>query len=145
MSTPTPNPGIRGPFHCEVPKLLPAPPERVFRAWTDEAEAAQWLANGGRVILQPRIDGLFYIDMVYDAHTYPHYGRYLAVEPGRRLEFTWVSQGTEGKESIVEIRLEPHAAGTMLHLRHHGLPNEASADSHQGGWTEFVDILAGRF
>lgn len=140
----TPNPGVRGPFHCEVPKLLPASPDRVYRAWTDSQEVTGWLANGGRVILQPHVDGLFFIDMVYEAHTYPHYGRYLVTEPGRRLEFTWMSQGTEGKESIVTITFTPHADGTMLHLKHEGLPDEKSVESHRGGWTEFVDILAAR-
>ena len=70
------SPGARGPFSFDVPRLLPASPERVFKAWTNETEAAAWLANGGRVILQPHVDGLFFIDMVYMEHTYPHYGRY---------------------------------------------------------------------
>jgi len=138
----TPNPGVRGPFHCQVPKLLPASPDRVYKAWTDEKEATAWLANGGRAILQPHVDGLFFIDMVYLEHTYPHYGRYLATEPGKRLEFTWVSQGTEGKESIVEVTFTPHSDGTMLTLTHRGLPSEESANQHTGGWSEILDVLA---
>ena len=139
-----PNPNVRGPFECEVPRVMPASPDRVFQAWTNVEEVTGWLASGGRAILDPRVDGLFFIDMLYQDLTYPHYGRYLAVEPARRLEFTWMSQGTQGKESIVEILFEPHAEGTKLTLRHHGLPDENSRDSHLGGWTEFVETLAGR-
>jgi uncharacterized protein YndB with AHSA1/START domain len=141
---PTPNPEIRGPFECSVPRLIGAAPERVFRAWTDVEHARNWLANGGELILQPRPGGLFFIDMVYQGHTYPHYGRYLQVEANRRLEFTWVSQGTLGKESIVLVDFEARAGGTQVTITHRGLPDEKLRDDHEGGWAELLQWLEER-
>ena len=143
-TVPTPNPKIRGAFHCKVPRVIKAAPEKVFRAWTDPAHARSWLANGGDLILQPHKGGLFFLDMVYGDHTYPHYGRYLQVETNRLLEFTWMSQGTEGKESIVRVDFEAEGSATKVTLTHTGLPSDANAKEHEGGWKELLQWLEER-
>lgn len=143
-ASPPPNPGVRGTFHCTAPRTIKASPERVFRAWTDPERARPWLANGGEIILQPHKGGLFFLDMIYEGFTYPHYGRYLQVEPARLLEFTWMSQGTEGKESIVRVELEPVPEGTRLTLTHTGLPSDKHAREHEGGWLELLRWLEER-
>lgn len=142
--TPSPNPEIRGPFSCTVPRVIAASPERVFRAWTDPARAKAWLSNGGDLVLQPEKGGLYFLDMVYGGHTYPHYGRYLQVEPNRLLEFTWVSQTTLGKESIVRVDFEPEGSGTKITLTHRGLPDEKLRNDHEGGWIELLEWLEQR-
>lgn len=142
--TPTPNPEIRGPFSCTVPKTIQASPERVFLAWTDPDRARPWLSNGGDLVLQPHGGGLFFLDMIYGDHTYPHYGRYLQVEANRLLEFTWVSQGTLGKESIVRVDFEAVAGGTRVTLTHRGLPDEKIRSEHEAGWTEILQWLEER-
>ena len=141
---PTPNPEIRGSLSCSVPRTIKASPERVFLAWTDPARARPWLSNGGDLVLQPHSGGLFFLDMIYGDHTYPHYGRYLQVEANRLLEFTWVSQSTLGKESIVRVDFEPVSGGTRVTLTHRGLPDEKSASDHEGGWTEILEWLEQR-
>ena len=138
----TPNPEIRGPFSCTVPRTIMAAPERVFRAWTEPEKARPWLSNGGDLVLQPYPGGLFFLDMVYGDHTYPHYGRYLQVEADRLLEFTWVSQGTLGKESIVRVDFEAEGSGTRVTLTHRGLPDEKLRSDHEAGWQEILELSA---
>ncbi len=84
------------------------------------------------------------LDMIYGDHTYPHYGRYLQVEANRLLEFTWVSQGTLGKESIVRVDFEAVAGGTRVTLTHRGLPDEKTRSEHEAGWTEILQWLEER-
>jgi uncharacterized protein YndB with AHSA1/START domain len=143
-TSPTPNPEIRGPFSCTVPRTIKASPERVFRAWTEAERARPWLSNGGDLILQPHKGGLFFLDMIYGGHTYPHYGRYLQVETNRLLEFTWVSQSTLGKETIVRVDFEADGSGTKVTLTHKGLPDEKNKTDHEGGWTEILQWLEER-
>ena len=143
-SLPTPNRKIRGPFSCTVPRTIKASPERVFRAWTDPEKARPWLSNGGDLVLQPHRGGLFDLDMIYGDHTYPHYGRYLQVEANRLLEFTWMSQGTLGMESIVRVDFEAADGGTRVTLTHSGLPDEKNRADHEGGWKELLEWLEGR-
>lgn len=139
------NPGAMGAFSTEVPRRYAAAPERIFRAWTDPASVKAWLAGGERAFVDPRVDGLYFIEMPHEGRVYPHYGRYLRVEAPRLLEFTWVSEGTLGKESVVTIEITPQAdGGCDLLLRHEGLPSQEMAESHRGGWTGFLVSLDAR-
>lgn len=138
-------PDAAKPFSVLVPVHLDASPEEVYRAWTDPAELSQWLVEGGRALISAAApDGLYFLSMLYEGRHYPHYGRYLRTEPGRLLEFTWVSEGTRGQESEVAVRLTPERGGTRLELTHSGLSDEKSAQSHEGGWAELLELLARR-
>ena len=134
-----------GAFRTDVARSYDAKPEKVFDAWVNPSSVKAWLAEGEKAIIDPREDGLFYLEMPYEDRRYPHYGRYLRVERPRLLEFTWVSEGTEGKESVVTIELIAHGpASTELRLSHIGLPSEESAASHNGGWSDFLEQLVAR-
>lgn len=128
-----------GPFGTRVPRTYDASVERVFDAWTDPAKARVWLAGGEHATFDPRVDGLFYVGMSHGGRLYPHYGRYLKIERPRLLEFTWVSEHTEGKESVVTVVLTARGKRTELVLTHEGLPSEASAEDHRSGWTHFLE------
>ena len=65
-------------------------------------------------------------------------GRVVAVEPDRRIVFTWGYEG-DGQagpagSSTVEITLEPVADGTEVRLRHSGLPAGEPPLAHLAGW-----------
>ena len=140
----SPNPKVRGPFECTVPRVIKAKADRLFKAWTDPEKARPWLTNGGTLVLQPHEGGLFFLDMIYNGHTYPHYGRYLQVKPDRLLEFTWMSQGTRGMETIVRVSFEPQGESTKLTITHSGLPDEKERADHHEGWTEILQWLEER-
>lgn len=138
------NENAMGPFRIDVPRTYDATPERVFRAWTDPASAKAWLARGGDASIDPRPGGLFYLGMPFEHGTHPHYGRYLRVEAPRLLEFTWVSEHTRGKESVVTVELTARGKQTELRLTHEGLPEEEMAQKHVVGWSYFLDALIER-
>lgn len=138
------NENAMGPFRIDLPRTYDAPPDRVFRAWTDPASIKAWLAEGGDVVADPKPDGLFYLGMLHGGAPRPHYGRYLRVESPRLLEFTWVSEHTRGKESVVTIEFTPRGKQTELRLTHEGLPDEQMAMAHTQGWTFFLDTLVAR-
>ena len=60
------------------------------------------------------------------------------------LEFTWLSQGTLGMESIVRVDFEAAGDGTKVTLTHRGLPDEKNKTEHEGGWTEILQWLEDR-
>jgi uncharacterized protein YndB with AHSA1/START domain len=138
------NENSMGTFRISIPKTYDASPERVFRAWTDPASAKVWLAEGGDAVMDARPAGLFYLGMSRNGNIIPHYGRYLRVEAPRLLEFTWVSEHTRGKESVVTIEFTPRGQQTELSLIHEGLPDEDMAMAHTKGWTYFLDTLVER-
>ena len=135
------NAKVMGPYSIRLTRTYDAKPEKVFRAWTDPASIAAWLAGGEYCSADVRVGGLFYIEMRALEKINPHYGRYLHIDGPRALEFTWVSEWTMGKESVVLIELTERKGKTELTLTHDGLPNEILAEAHSGGWTSFLDEL----
>lgn len=91
--------------------------------------------------LDPRPGGRFRID-ADGAHI--ALGEYREVDPPHRLVMTW---GWEDDDSVppgstlVEITLTPEGSGTLLRLRHSGLPDEGSRANHHGGWTLYTTRL----
>jgi uncharacterized protein YndB with AHSA1/START domain len=124
-----------------VSRLIRAAPEDVFRAWTDPERMQRWFGTTKQIV-NPKVDGLFYLAMEHQGRTWPHYGRYLRLEKARVIEFTWMSEGTEGKETVVTIELAPRDGGTQLTLNHVGVPDNEMGRGHQEGWTAIVAEFA---
>ena len=128
----------------EIRRLLPAPPERVFAAWTDASWLARWMSPTGhaRVDADPRPGGRLNVVMVGDGREIEHVGEFLDVEPPHRLSFTWSSPYTGSQPSLVTVDLVPAGDGTELRLCHERLRPGAAA-SHRGGWGSMLERLAG--
>ncbi|MEM8755876.1 MAG: SRPBCC domain-containing protein [Pseudomonadota bacterium] len=73
------------------------------------------------------------------------WGRVTAMEPPRRLAYTFTVKPMNGAMSEVEWILDPFAGGTRLELIHTGLPEgEAAADllfAMDAGWDEHIGRL----
>jgi uncharacterized protein YndB with AHSA1/START domain len=98
---------------------LPAPIEEVFRHLTDPAAMTRWM--GQHATLEPAVGGAFELDI----NGVPIRGRYLEIDPPRRVVVSW---GVAGSTDLppgatqVEFTLTPIPAGTHLRLVHRGLP-----------------------
>src|SRR5271170_5821534 len=58
--------------------------------------------------------------------------------------YTWVSEGTQGVESIVGVTFEPRGDQTEVTLRHSGVPDDEMGRRHQEGWAWVLSKLAER-
>lgn len=124
-------------LRLDIERRLDAPPDRVFRAWTEPAEMGAWFAPDPAMDTEAEVDlrvgGSYRIRM----GEYVVGGRYTEVDRPARLAFTWQWQaGSDGDatEMHVTVDLVPDGAGTRLRLRHERLPNDAERDSHAQGW-----------
>jgi uncharacterized protein YndB with AHSA1/START domain len=100
-------------------------------------------ANGTHSI--PARGGIFRVEV--SAGNFAH-GTYTEVTPHRRIAFTW---GWEGRgdlppgRSLVEIELVPKDGGTLLRLRHSGLPQAAETPftpaDHGKRWGNYLARL----
>src|SRR5215831_4184941 len=108
---------------------IDAAPETVFALLTDAARMTNWLAE--MVQAEARPGGQFRIS---GPHGRTIEGTYLEVVPNRKVVFTWGGvEGLRPGQSTVEFLLERDGEGTLLRLRHHGLPSSA-VESHYRGW-----------
>ena len=67
------------------------------------------------------------------------------MERPRGVEYTWVSEATQGVESVVTITFEPRGDQTEVTLRHSGVPDDEMGRRHKDGWTWVLSMLAERF
>ncbi len=121
-----------------------AAPERVFDAWLDPACPGSPWHGVGRALLTAEVDGLFYRmhrskDDAFELH---HYGRFTELERPRRLQYTWVSQHTQGLESVVTMEFAKKGKGTQITLLHENLPDDEKGRMHEAGWQYYLGLLA---
>ena len=116
---------------------IEAAPAEVFPYLTEADLMIRWM--GDWADLDPVAGGRFVVDI----NGVPIRGRYVAVEPPRRVVFSWGAAGNEDippESTTVEITLRPDGDATLLQLVHRQLPPEQLAQ-HGIGWGHFLDRL----
>ena len=79
-----------------------------------------------------------------DGRVFKVSGEVTKVDPPKSVGFTWAwhdDSDQRGHESHVLIELEATGDMTQFTLTHSGLPDQASADSHNDGWTSSLSKL----
>lgn len=128
-----------------IRRTIAAPRARVFDAWLDPATLVRFMQPGDvthtTAEVDARVGGGFRIVMAHGRGGAEHRGEYLVIDRPSRLSFTWISENTDQKATIVSIELhEREDGGTDLVLSHRGLPDR-TFDSHAGGWGSIVEKL----
>jgi uncharacterized protein YndB with AHSA1/START domain len=121
-------------------RILPGPPPAVWRALTDPAALAAWFWPAR---LHPSVDTDVRVGGGYRlwADSMAVRGTYAAVDPPRRLVFTWQWEGDD-EETLVSIELSACDGGTLLSLTHERFVDGTDRDNHGIGWTDCLDRLA---
>jgi uncharacterized protein YndB with AHSA1/START domain len=145
-------------------RIVNAPRERVWQAWTDADEMARWfwpqrLAPACR--MNPREGGSWRI--ISDALGIEASGEFTGIEPLKRLDYTW-RWNDEDDETHVTVTLEDAVAtddaesrpsdaarpadaprtdapATSITVVHTGFPTAESAEEHEVGWSDCLDRL----
>ena len=122
--------------------FIAAGPAAVFEFFRDPALMALWIGRGR--VVEARPGGQLRIEI--SAGNIAR-GRYTVLDPPRRIAFSWgweaqnFSQAELPPEgSLVEIELEPRDGGTLVRLRHSGLP-DGMLDMHRERWGRYLEQL----
>ena len=127
-------------------RVIDAPVERVYAAWTDPELLRRWLAPGdasvARAVAEVAVGGRFLIEMRgAEGRRWLVRGVYREVEPHRRLVHTWRWEGSD-VETLVTVEFEPESADrTRLTLTHSRFAQDEARDEHERGWTGCLDKL----
>jgi uncharacterized protein YndB with AHSA1/START domain len=120
--------------------VIHAPADQVFQHFVDPALFGLWMADGATLDATPGGTVRW---------THPNgdtvSGRYVEVDPPRRLVFTYGWERTEVQippgSTTVEIELVAQDDGaTLVTLVHRGL-EDGAADAHRIGWGHYLNRL----
>ena len=121
-------------------RVVDAPVEAVYAAWTEPEMLRRWLAPGNatvvRAVAEVAVGGTFLVEMRgADGRRWLTRGLYREVVPHRRLVHTWRWEGSE-IETLVTVEFEPESAGrTRLTLTHSRFAEDEVRDEHKQGWS----------
>ena len=141
--------------------FIAAPPERVFQAITDPAQAPKWWGTPGmyrttKYQADLRPGGKWSNAGVgADGSEYHVDGEYLEVDPPRLLVHTWKASWSGDLKTTVRWELEPRdvhglrpkgpqkeGKGTLVRVHHSGFAGHPQAcQSHGDGWTRVFGWL----
>ena len=133
-----------------VTRILDAPRELVFKAWTEPKRAMRWMGPKGVVMtscdIELRVGGGYNWNLRSpDGVDHRVGGVYREIVKPERLVFTWAWEGEGGKpghETVVTVILAKHGQKTKLTLRHAVFESVEACNSHHQGWTGSLDRLA---
>ena len=133
----------------ELERMLPAERGRVFGAFADAAQLAQWWGPAGFTIpaidFDPRPGRSYRIEMKPpEGDPFALVGEFLSVDPPERLAFgfIWEQPDPDDVDMVAELSFEDRGESTRLTLRQRPFRTEARRQLHRDGWTETLDKLA---
>jgi uncharacterized protein YndB with AHSA1/START domain len=130
----------------EVSRRVNGSREAAFSYFTDAEKHARW--QGVSVDLDPRPGGDYIVHFNEQSRIR---GEYLVVERPSRIVLSWGwesrDQFPDGMRELppsstqVEISFLEDGDGTIIRLRHTGLPTDLSSEATNFGWTVYLDRL----
>lgn len=114
-------------------RQLEHPPEKVWRALTQKHLLGDWL-------MPSDFEAVEGYSFAMAAEWGEITGTVLAVEPHKRLSYTWNGPGLT---SVVTWTLDGRDGGTLLRLDHTKIPAESKQAYYgaKAGWPRFLDAL----
>lgn len=134
----------------EVKRVVNAPIERVWKAFTDPSDLKQWFAPEDMSTPIAEVDlkkgGSLKITMKGKDGEYTAVGKYKTIEPPNKLVFTWLWVGTQEPEMQISVMLKNiETDRTEVILLHENFPDEKSYNEHQKGWESTFNKLSRYF
>jgi uncharacterized protein YndB with AHSA1/START domain len=127
------------------------PPQRVYDAILDTSMIARFMFGPllrEEEILhirnEPRVGGAFSYKVRRGESDIDHIGKFLELDPPKRIVFTWSIAG-EGDDdpSVVTIDITPTPGGCSLRLIHEMAEEWADfVDRSRGAWEKMLGVLA---
>src|SRR5580704_9971595 len=98
----------------------PAPPERVFAAFTNVELLSRWFGCGPDMLWtvhtwEPRAGGAIYVSLMFEKAAYEVRGEFLEVARPRWVDYRFA------RDHIVDVTIDPHESGSRVTVHHSGL------------------------
>lgn len=129
-------------------RVLKAPPERVYRAFTDAQAMCKWLPphgfTGEMHAMDARVGGQWRMSFTNFSTQAVHSfgGEYRELEFGRRLSYTSTFDDPNlPGEMLTIVELKAVFCGTEVHITQQGIPEIIPPEACCLGWQESLTLL----
>jgi uncharacterized protein YndB with AHSA1/START domain len=133
-------------------RVIRAPRERVYEAWTNPELLSQWLGSATTHCPEPvmdlRVGGRYRFEFApktpapsADGPRMAAEGEFMTIVPNELLKFTWSPTFNPDEHSVVTVMLKDVPGGTELTLVHENFLTEASREGHKNGWAGSFEKL----
>ena len=136
------------PSTVKLHRVFTAPPERVFRAFTDPDALVKWMAPHGFTAkvhhLDAKVGGSYKMSFSnFTTGTSQSFGgTYHEIMPNQLLRYTDQFDDPNLPGQIeVTIQLQPVSMGTEVHITQSGIPDVIPAEACYLGWQESLQLL----
>ncbi|WP_336518303.1 SRPBCC domain-containing protein [Pollutibacter soli] len=106
--------------------IIPGTPEEVYNALTNPLAIQLWTGEPAVMSTEPGSEFSLWSGSIE--------GKNISFEEGKKIVQQWYF-GDQEEESIVTIKLHPHAQGTSVELRQTNIPDEEFDDLVEG-WNQ---------
>lgn len=132
-----------------IERLFAAPVSRVFAAWTTPEVLKRWawgsLGRDVEAEVDLRVGGGYEITTKSpDGQAWRFSGKYLEIDPDRRLAYTlrWdAPMGYEVGEERVTVEFSDRDRDTLVTFLHEGVSGTVATQTHEKGWNNTFDML----
>ena len=114
---------------------LPFAIDRVYAAWTSSSTV---IPPATRMDILPEVGGHYRLFMDTSEYTGRNEGKFLRVEPGARLTYTWEWNG-DGEVSTIDVTFSASEKGTQVKLVHEGFSSVEGKQNHSTGWDSYME------
>jgi uncharacterized protein YndB with AHSA1/START domain len=130
-----------------ISRIIDAPREDVFRAWTEPEQIRIWWGPGAFTCPEAAVDlrpgGSYRFAMQpTEGDRFIVGGTYREVQPPARLVYTWrweTGPAADGSESLVTVEFLDKGERTELVLTHGELPETHTPEPYKMGWDGGLD------
>ena len=129
-------------------RVLKAPPEKVFRAFSDSNAYASWIPPYGFICtvqkMEFKVGGEYKMSFINfstgNGHSFG--GKYLEIKPNELLKMTdkFDNPNLPG-EMITSISLREVSCGTEIKITQEGIPSQIPTEMCYLGWQESLEKL----
>ncbi len=136
------------PSTIRLHRVLRAPPDKVYRAFTDPDAMIKWLPPHGYTgkvhHLEAKVGGTYRMSFtnLTTGKSHSFGGSFLELVPGERIRHTdrFEDANLPG-EMMVSLELKKVSVGTELAIVQEGVPDVIPAEACYIGWQQSLDLL----
>ena len=122
-------------MHLDKLVELAFPVDTVYQAWVSSDTV---IAPATSMDVLAEVGGHYRLIMETPEFTGRNEGRFLLVDPGKRVTYTWEWNG-DGEVTTIDVQFTATPKGTNIVLHHTGFTSQDSLNNHDTGWDSYME------